>query len=340
MAVIFILTFFISLLSSLVLTRFLIGFFTANNIIALDLHKKNRPKVANSGGIAVVFSLIFGLMTFIGIRTFLLNDTSHLLNLFAGLLSILMVSLVGFFDDLNAINVVKGKKDKIYGLIQRKGLEQWQKPALTFAAVVPLMAVKTGFSIINLPLAGSIDLGVLFPLMVVPLLFIFISNAVNMLGGFNGSEGGMGLVYCTALGLFTWLHGEFIAAAIFFSTAGALIGYLVFNWPPAKILSGDSLTYTLGGIVAAGIIIGNMEKAGLIAMIPFIIEFFFKARSKMKASCLGKLRPDGKLDPPYGKQIYSWTHVIMNIKPMAEKEVTYSLIALNIFFSSLIFILL
>ena len=340
MVLVYLLTFLVSLISSLVLTKFIIGFFGANKIIALDLHKKNRPKVTNSGGIAVIFSLIFGLMVFIGVRTFLLNDTNHLLSLFAGLLSILLVSLVGFFDDLNAINVVLGKKDKTYGMVIRKGLSQWQKPLLTFAAAVPLMAVKTGFSTITLPLIGSIDLGILFPLAVVPIIFVFISNATNLLGGFNGSEGGMGLIYCSALGLFALMHGEVIAAMIFFSTVGALIGYLAFNWYPAKILAGDSLTYGLGAVVASGMLIGNMEKAGLIVMIPFIVEFFLKAMSKMKASCLGKLRLDGKLDPPYGKKIYSWTHVIMNLKPMTEKQVTYSLIALNIFFSSLIFVLL
>ncbi len=340
MVLIYLLAFLTSLLSSLVMTKFLIGFFTTNNIIALDLQKKGQPKVANSGGIAVIFSLIFGLMVFIGIRTFFLNDTTNLLNLFAALLAILMVSLVGFFDDLNAINVVRGKKDKIYGMVVRKGLQQWQKPLLTFAAVVPLMVVKVGSSLITLPIIGAMDLGILFPLFVVPLIFVFISNATNMLGGFNGSEGGMGLIYCSALGLFALMHGEVIAAAIFFTAVGGIIGYLAFNWTPAKILAGDSLTYGLGAIVASGIIIGNMEKAGVIAMAPFIIEFFFKARSKMKATCLGKLRADGKLDPPYGKQIFSWTHIIMNIKPMTEKQVTYALMALNIFFSSMIFVLL
>ncbi len=340
MVFIYILTFLVSLVGSLVLTKFLIGFFTSNNIIAIDLHKKHRPKVANSGGVAVVFSFIFGMLFFIGIRTFLLEDMNHLLNLFAALLTILMVALIGFFDDLNAVDVLRGKKDKIYGLVQRKGLEQWQKPLFTFAAVVPLMVIKVGFSQITLPLIGSMDLGIFFPLVVVPLIFVFISNATNMLGGFNGSEGGMGLVYCTSLGIFAVLHKEIIAASIFFTAAGAIIGYLVFNWYPAKILAGDSLTYGLGAIVASGIIIGNMEKAGLIAMIPFIVEFFLKARSKMKATCLGKLRDDGKLDPPYGKKIYSWTHVIMNLKPMTEKQVTYSLIVLNVLFSSLIFVLL
>jgi hypothetical protein len=81
-----------------------------------------------------------------------------------------------------------------------------------------------------------------------------------------------------------------------------------------------------------------MEKAGLFLMTPFIIEFFLKLRGKLKVQCMGKLRKDGKLDSPYGEKIYSWTHIIMNIKPMTEKQVTISLILMQIIFS-LLFVL-
>jgi UDP-N-acetylglucosamine--dolichyl-phosphate N-acetylglucosaminephosphotransferase len=104
-------------------------------------------------------------------------------------------------------------------------------------------------------------------------------------------------------------------------------------------LPGDSLTYLLGSLVAAGVIVGNMERVGVIVLLPFIIEFFLKARAKFKASCLGKLRKDGRLDPPYGKKIYSLTHIIMNIKPLKEEEVTISLILLQILFALIVFII-
>ena len=106
-----------------------------------------------------------------------------------------------------------------------------------------------------------------------------------------------------------------------------------YNWFPAKILSGDSLTYCLGAVVASGVIIGNMERAGIITMTPFIIEFLLKLRSRFRASCLGKLRKDGKLDPPYGKKVYSWTHAIMNLKSLTEKQVSIILILIQVIFS-------
>jgi UDP-N-acetylglucosamine--dolichyl-phosphate N-acetylglucosaminephosphotransferase len=80
-----------------------------------------------------------------------------------------------------------------------------------------------------------------------------------------------------------------------------------------------------------------MERAGLIVMLPFIIEFVLKSRSKFKASCLGKLRDDGILDPPYEKRIYSWTHIMMNFNKLNEKKVTIAMIVVQIVFATLPF---
>ena len=165
------------------------------------------------------------------------------------------------------------------------------------------------------------------------------SNVVNLLGGFNGLEAGMGAVYTLSLGIYALMHGN-ISAIIFLVSFASLVAFLKYNWYPAKILSGDSIQYVMGAAFASGVIIGNMEKAGVFMMIPFIIEFFLKARSRFKASCLGNLRPDGKLDPPYGKKIYSWTHIIMNIKPLTEKQVTISLMLMQVVLACLLFILL
>ena len=113
----------------------------------------------------------------------------------------------------------------------------------------------------------------------------------------------------------------------------SLLGFIKYNLYPAKILPGDSLTYLLGSIVASGVVVGNMEKVGVIVLLPFIIEFFLKARVRFKASCLGKLRKDGRLNPPYGKKIYSITHIIMNLRPLTEMQVTIIMILIIALFS-------
>jgi UDP-N-acetylglucosamine--dolichyl-phosphate N-acetylglucosaminephosphotransferase len=332
MLTILIASFFISALTSLVLTKYLIPFFEKNNIIALDLHKKKKPTIANSGGISVSLSLIVGLMFFVAVQTFIFRITEQIVYLFAAVLTIVLITIIGFFDDLNRSDVVKGEKQI------RSGLGKWQKPVFTIPAAIPLMAVSAGVTSMSIPLLGSVNFGILYPLLIIPLGVVGTANAVNLLGGFNGSEAGMGVIYCSSLGLYALLNNEVIPAIIFFSTVGALIGFLRYNWFPARILSGDSLTYCLGAVVAAGVILGNMERAGIITMTPFIIEFLLKLRSKLKASCLGKLRNDGKLDPPYGKKIYSWTHIILNLGKLTEKQVTIILIFMQIIFSLLPFL--
>jgi UDP-N-acetylglucosamine--dolichyl-phosphate N-acetylglucosaminephosphotransferase len=327
-----IISFFISGLTSLVLTKSLIPFFEKNNIIALDLHKKKKPRIANSGGVSVSLSLIVGLMFFVAVQTFVLRVTSQLVYLFAAVLAVLLITIIGFLDDLNRSDVIRGEKEI------RSGLGKWQKPVFTIPAAIPLMAVSAGVTSMSVPLLGSVNFGIMYPLLLIPLGVVGAANAVNLLGGFNGSEAGMGVVYCLSLGIYALLNNEPVSAVIFFSTVGALIGFLRYNWFPARILSGDSLTYCLGAVVAAGIILGNMERAGIITMTPFIIEFLLKLRSKLKASCLGKLRDDGKLDPPYGKKIYSWTHIILNLGKLTEKQVTIILIFMQIIFSLLPFL--
>lgn len=325
-------SFILSLLTSLFLTRNLIPFFQRNNIIALDLHKKNRPRIANSGGIPVSLSLMLGLMFFIAIQTFVFGITEQMIYLFASILTIILITIIGFFDDLNRNEIVTGKR------IIRMGLKQWKKPLLTIPAAIPLMVVSAGVTTMSLPLIGPVNFGIIYPLFLIPLGVVATANVINLLGGFNGSEAGMGIVYCLFLGLYAFLNGEMVSATIFLSTTGALIGFLIFNWYPAKILSGDSLTYCLGAVVASGVIVGNMERAGIIILMPFIIEFLLKLRSKFKASCLGKLRKDGKLDSPYGNKIYSWTHIIMNLGKLTEKKVTIILILIQIVFGLLLFL--
>jgi len=309
-------------------------YFKRNNIIALDLHKKGKPRIPNSGGLPVSLSIMYGLLLFIGFQTFLFKtiDQEQLIYLLVSILSVILISIIGFLDDLDNADVIAGKRKK------RAGVKQWLKPLATSIAAVPLMVVSAGETTMTLPVLGPINFGLAYPIILIPLTVVFISNAINLLGGFNGSEAGMGIVYCSFLGLYALLAGEIMAAAIFFSTLFALIGFLRFNWYPAQILPGDSLTYCLGAVVASGIIIGNMERAGVIIMIPFIFEFILKLISKFKASCLGKLRKDGKLDPPYGKKIYSWTHVIMNLGKLTEKQVTLILILIQIIFGLLIFL--
>lgn len=333
----------IAFATALLVTPFFIRFLFKTGVVGLDLHKRNKPKIATSGGICVAFGVLAGLLAYIGVQTFYIRffledkDLAWLIPLLAVTSSVLLVMFVGFLDDL----AVKRKMEKTKeGLDIRVGLSQWIKPLLTLPAAIPLMAISAGVTRMALPIVGVIDFGILYPLLLIPVGVVGASNMVNLLAGFNGLEAGMGIVYFLGLGVLALVNprAQTSGLVVFMITFAALIGFIGYNWYPAKILPGDSLTYLLGSLVASGVIVGNMDRYGLVVMLPFIIEFFLKLRAKFQASCLGKLREDGKLDPPYGRKIYSWTHLIMNLKPLTEKQVTVILILVQIIFTLLIFL--
>jgi UDP-N-acetylglucosamine--dolichyl-phosphate N-acetylglucosaminephosphotransferase len=339
--IIFLVSVLISFLTTLFITPYFTRFLYTAGIVGLDLQKKDKPKLPTSGGICVAFGVLAGLLTYIGLYTFvpLFFPSISILKinvipLLAVTSSVLIVMFVGLLDDLN----VKSRKVRTKeGYDIRVGFTQWIKPLLTLPAAVPLMAISAGVAAMGIPFVGIVEFGVLYPILLIPIGTVGASNVVNMLAGFNGLEAGMGIVYLLGLGIFALLN-ESTGSIIFLVTFAALVGFIRYNWYPAKILPGDSLTYLLGSIVAAGVIVGNMERAGIIVMLPFIIEFFLKLRVRFKATCLGKLRKDGKLDPPYGRKVYSWTHFIMNLTPMTERQVTILLIAIQLCFVIVMFL--
>lgn len=343
---IFLIILSISILISFVTTFFatplFIKFLYLAGIVGLDLQKRGKPKLATSGGICVAFGILAGLLSYIGLHTFVSGSeiAVDVMPLLAVTSSILIVMFVGLLDDLNVKSrAVKTKE----GYDIRVGFPQWIKPLLTLPAAIPLMVISAGETTMVVPLVGKLNFGIFYPLLLIPIGIVGASNAVNLLAGFNGLEAGMGIVYFLGLGIFGLLHRstgpDILNGSVIFLTAfAALAGFIRYNWYPAKILPGDSLTYLLGSTVAAGVIVGNMERSGILVMLPFIIEFFLKSRVKFKATCLGKLREDGKLNPPYGRKTYSWTHVLMNLRPMTEKQVTVTLILIQLGFTVIPFL--
>ncbi|MEM2330840.1 MAG: hypothetical protein QXL59_08440, partial [Candidatus Jordarchaeales archaeon] len=287
-------------------------------IVGKDMNKPGRPEVAEMGGVPVFAGVASGLMFYIAINSFVLNQRSLNLPLFAALSTIFMITIVGIIDD---------------SLGWKIGLKQWHKPLLTIPAAVPMMAAGVGISIISLPLVGTIDLGLLYPLLIIPIGIVGASNGFNMLAGYNGLEAGMGVIILSAMSLYAYAMGDSWVAMIGISTIAALLAFLYFNWYPAKVFPGNTLTYMVGAIMACMAILGNMEKLALILFIPYYMDFILPLRAKMKTEAFGKVNEDGTLDQPYNK-IYDVTHLFILIikkikRRVYEKDVTVGVILLE-----------
>lgn len=321
---------------SYTLTPAFIRFLNSALIVGEDQHKKSKPLVATSGGVCFTAGIIAGIFSYITLQTFVFNNPNYFVELLTGVSVILIAMFTGFLDDIG----VRIKNNKVIRLNLKKGeefgLKKWQKPLLTLPAAVPLMAIKAGKTIVLLPFLGQVDLGLFFTLVLIPIGFVGCTNMVNLLGGFNGSEAGMGLVYLSAIAYFAYIHNLNYAAIILCLCAvAAILGYIKYNWNPAKILAGDSSTYTLGAIAASAIFIANMEKAGIIIMMPFIIEGILKLRSliemKKFSHCLGILQEDGTIKCRYNK-IYSIAHILQRFN-LTETQISIGLILIQTAFA-------
>jgi len=318
----------IAFLITYIATNWLIRYLRRIGLLVKDMNKKNTPLIPISGGLAIMSGIFTGLMFYIFFQTFYFKYTNTLLYIFAALISIIMITFVGFLDDM----IIKKSKDK------SSGLKQWQKPLLTLSAAVPLMAVNAGITTMWLPILGRTDVGLIYPLIFIPIGVVGAANMVNMLAGFNGIEVGMGIVYTGMLGLYAFVNNREVAAVIALITLACLIAFYFYNKYPAKILPGDSLTYLLGGVIATIAILGNIEKAAIIASIPFFIEFVLKARSKFKAKSYGYYK-NGKIKSYHNSKIYSIPHLLTRTGKYTEKQIFWFMIAIELIFSSLIWVI-
>ncbi len=80
-------------------------------------------------------------------------------------------------------------------------------------------------------------------------VYVVIVNAVNLIDGVDGLAGGVGMIASGFLGGIFLLSGNIPLALLAFVLCGALLGFLVFNFSPARIFMGDSGSLVIGAIL-------------------------------------------------------------------------------------------
>lgn len=317
-------------------TKFLMQYLYGAGIIAEDRNKEKVVRLASSGGLAVTFGIILGILTYTFGGTFVFRPVLSVSDILAVALSIVLISMVGFLDDIN----VKGKRVNTTDIMDiRQGLKQWQKPLLTLIGALPLMAINAGVSFVTIPFLGRVNLGLMYPLIVLPIAVVFVSNAVNLLGGFDGIQPGMVLVASLGFLIYSILNGTYIATLLSALLFAAVLAFLPFNLYRARIIPGDSFTYAVGATLVAIMATGNEEIFGIVVFAPWIIEFLLHLRRKFNVTDLGIRRKDGTFKAPYGRRIYSITHLLMNMKKIKEKEMVLYISAIEALFVILAFLL-
>ncbi len=199
----------------------------------------------SKGGTPTIGGLIF-ITAFLIPVCFFLMQSYEVIYVLTGLLTF---GVVGFLDDY--IKVVRK---------HNLGLKAKQKMILQVLAslILSLMAIKLGTGI-YLPVVGyQLELGIAFiPFML--FYFIAVDNAVNLTDGLDGLAASITTIVMLAFAYLAFLQGKPQMVMLSLAMAGALIGYLKFNWHPAKVFMGDTGSLALGGIVASLAVVPKLQ---------------------------------------------------------------------------------
>ena len=293
-----------------------------NDFVREDAHKKGKPKVPEMGGVAVILGAMFSVLIYVAFDTFLFEKENVKLVL-AALTSITLAFAIGMVDDM------------LGGII---GLKRYEKALLTLLVPIPLVVVNAGVSSMIFPFLGEVDLGLLYPLVVIPVIVIGATNGFNLLRGYNGLEAGMGIIILSVLGWLALETGGIAAAIISFAFVSALLAFLFYNRYPARVFPGSVLTYSIGAAISVVAILGNLERFAAMLFFIFFIDLFLKARAHFKQEQRVKVLEDGSLSVD---GVYSIPHLVIRfltrVKGRAyENEVVATILGFQIIIAGLV----
>ena len=227
---------------------------------------KNKQGTPTMGGIMFVIGIVIA--TSAGV---LLYAVGHGLDsvsrfVFAGLLFALMNGGIGFIDDY--VKVVKKRN---------LGLTAIQKLVLQFLAAAIYLFVmylcKDNTEIL-VPFVGYVDLG-FFYYIVMAVVLVGIVNAVNLTDGIDGLAGSVTFFACLFMMLIANVLGNHVANVLFAAAAaGGCLGFLIWNFHPAKCFMGDTGSLFLGAMVCAIALAMDMQLLLLLIALVYLIEMF------------------------------------------------------------------
>ena len=253
----------ISFLVAIFLTPLLIRRFSAEGLgqeIREDgprshLRKRGTPTM---GGIMIVLAIALGCLPF-------LKKAPETLPV---LLFTLAFGFIGFLDDFLKI------KRK-----QSEGLKSWQKFVLQLLATGVLawrLLASGAYSEILVPFTGNTETGLMLPLGVLFVPFVFLvvlgtDNGVNFTDGLDGLCSSVTIVVAL---FFAAVACRFTpgAAPVSGAVIGSLLGFLLFNCYPAKVFMGDTGALALGGYAAAIALVQRMPLFLMVVGIIYMAE--------------------------------------------------------------------
>jgi len=232
-----------ALLASILLTPLVIKL--AFRIGAVDrpnyrkVHASVMPRI---GGLAIFGAFLIGYAV-------LLPKDEHAAGILIGAVIIIVM---GFLDDMLEITA----KAKLAGQLA--------------AAIVVVIWGGLQIEVVNLPFIGEFDFGYLsIPITII--WIIGITNAINLIDGLDGLAAGVSTIALITIAVMAMIMGNVFVIATASILAASSLGFLFYNFHPAKIFMGDTGSLFLGFMISVLALLGFKNVAVVSLIIPVII---------------------------------------------------------------------
>jgi len=147
-----------------------------------------------------------------------------------------------------------------------RGARPWVKLAIQACAALVLVLFGYGVPLITNPFGGSFTSGIFnVPLTVAWVLIVI--NAINLIDGLDGLASGAVLIASMSLWWVARTHGDFYVMFISALMAGATLGFLRYNFPPARVFMGDTGSNFLGLVLAAASLLENRKGTAAVTLL-------------------------------------------------------------------------
>ncbi len=257
MTVVFFGLFFISLLLSFALTRYVRDVASRRGWVAVpsnERHMHSRP-LPRLGGVAIFisFSLCMVVAVTVGSYIPVLHSAFTFRTLATILVPASLIFLLGVYDDLYTVG-----------------------PYIKFAVqgVAATMLFAGGLRILNIPvLFGEHQLPWFLGLPLTILWVLAITNAFNLIDGLDGLAAGSALFSTMVAFVVALLNGYSLVTVMSIALAGAILGFLRFNFNPATIFLGDSGSLFIGFLLSALALAGAQKAPTIVAVAIPVVSF-------------------------------------------------------------------
>lgn len=242
-----ILGFLVSLISSIIITFLIRKMAVASNLLVMPggrrVHKSPIPCL---GGFAIYCSFVIGIFFLFFGNTQLQQETARQIQgiLIAGT----FIVVLGIWDDIKEIKPII----KLFGQI-----------------AVAVLLFKFGFrvNVLTNPLQGEMQIPLFLNFLITIGWFVGLMNAMNLIDGLDGLASGIAIIASIFLVLVSVFLNNQINIAVLVILIASALGFLYFNFYPAKIFMGDSGSMFLGLILGAAALMGSQHKSATAAVL-------------------------------------------------------------------------